>query len=322
MVDSFETYGRLTEALHIAGYSFERACGNLEWMLAEDRWRLDGRFTDVNAFLDSIRLDKFRQAAEQRKRIAESIKALQPAASNRQIARTLGVDDRTIRRDTAANAAPAAENTNEYNWPNEGPAANAARPLSGAQAAKLVERLDALPDAKRAEQAAIVNRTSFTGNDEWFTPADWLERVRAVLGEIDLDPASHELAQRRVRARCCFAAEDDGLTQDWHGRVFLNPPYAQPLIEQFIDKLLGEIDAGRVSEAVLLTHNYTDTAWFQKAGRQARAIFFTRGRIKFETPCGEVAAPTQGQAVFYFGPDAERFSAAFRELGLVMGPIR
>ena len=72
--NGLEAYGRLTEGLHVAGYSFERACANLEWLLEGDRWQLGGRFTDINAFMESLRLGRFRQVAEQRKRIVTRIK--------------------------------------------------------------------------------------------------------------------------------------------------------------------------------------------------------------------------------------------------------
>ncbi len=68
-----------------------------------------------------------------------------------------------------------------------------------------------------------------------------LEDVRAVLGQIDLDPASCEFAQKRVKAKRYFTKQDDGLQQRWFGNVFLNPPYQMPAIEQFTDKLLEEL---------------------------------------------------------------------------------
>lgn len=136
-----ERYGALKEGVHLAGYSFERACAHLEWLLEDNRWGgVGGGFDDVNKFLDSIRFDKFRQTIDQRKRIAGKIKKLQPKASMRQIARTLGVGDRTIRRDAAANAAPQAGESNNINAPNTAAAANAAPPLSGTAAARMVAR--------------------------------------------------------------------------------------------------------------------------------------------------------------------------------------
>jgi hypothetical protein len=78
-----QAYGRLVEGVHIAGYSLERAWQRLAWLLQEDRWRsVGGGYNDINAFLDSIRLDNFRMLAEQRKDIARQIKELQPEASN------------------------------------------------------------------------------------------------------------------------------------------------------------------------------------------------------------------------------------------------
>lgn len=171
---------------------------------------------------------------------------------------------------------------------------------------------------RAAVTQAIVNRTSFTGNNQWFTPKEFLERARDVLGEFDLDPASHVKAQERVRAKLFFTEEDNGLEREWSGRVWLNPPYAQPEISYFIDKMTSEVASGRVSEAIMLTHNYTDTAWFQKAAKAATCICFTRGRIRFISPSGDVAAPTQGQAFFYFGLRQERFAECFADAGFIV----
>jgi phage N-6-adenine-methyltransferase len=138
-------------------------------------------------------------------------------------------------------------------------------------------------------------RTQFTGENEWYTPAEYVEAARACLGAIDLDPASSAVAQKTVRAARFFSRDNDGLRQEWHGRIWLNPPYAQPDIARFVDKLLVEVDVGRATEAILLTHNYTDTGWFHAAAGQCAAICFTRGRIRFVGASGEIAAPTQGQ---------------------------
>ena len=94
--DDFKAFGELQEGMFIAGFTFERACRRLETFLEGDAWKLGGRFEDVNNFLDEIRLDKLKASAEARKRIANRIKELQPEASNRRIAKTFGVDEKTI----------------------------------------------------------------------------------------------------------------------------------------------------------------------------------------------------------------------------------
>src|SRR5262249_39241039 len=114
--------------------------------------------------------------------------------------------------------------------------------------------------------------TTGTGENEWFTPAEYVELARQVLGGIDLDPASHVEAQQTVRAKRYFTKADDGLSRKWPGRVWLNPPYARTLIPQFIKKLLAEVKAGRTVAALVLTHNYTSSEWFQDLAAHADAI--------------------------------------------------
>lgn len=164
-------------------------------------------------------------------------------------------------------------------------------------------------------------RATNTGDNEWYTPAEYVEAARDVLGDIDLDPASNDSAQELVRAGRYFTKTDNGLEQEWRGRVWLNPPYAQPLIMDFVSKMVTERKAGRVTGAIMLTNNSADTAWFHEAVKTADAICLTRGRIRFYKTGGETSAPTQGQTFFYFGNDVERFTARFRDIGHVLASI-
>jgi phage N-6-adenine-methyltransferase len=190
-----------------------------------------------------------------------------------------------------------------------------------------VKRLHVLEQAKESARRSCeldktVRGTEGTGENEWFTPAEYVELARNVLGSIDLDPASSDRAQHVVQAAKYFTKADDGLSHEWRGRVWLNPPYAQPLIADFTGKMVAERRAGRVTAAIMLTHNYTDTAWFQHAAAACDALCFTRGRVKFYEPDGEIAAPTQGQAFLYFGDEVERFASVFAKTGFVALPWR
>lgn len=164
-----------------------------------------------------------------------------------------------------------------------------------------------------------VRGASGTGENEWYTPAEFIDRARLVLGGFDLDPASSEVANQTVKAARIFSIQDSGLNHEWFGRVWMNPPYAQPHIADFVEKLASEYEAGRVTEAIALTHNYTDTQWFHRAANACSAICFTRGRIGFLSPIGERAAPTQGQAFFYFGSRIKEFACVFSDVGFVVG---
>jgi phage N-6-adenine-methyltransferase len=157
------------------------------------------------------------------------------------------------------------------------------------------------------------------GPVEWYTPELFLTCARQVLGEFDLDPASCPAAQRNVRARVYFTTEDDGLTQEWYGRVWCNPPYCDA--DKFADKLLAELGAGRVTSAILLVNAYIDTRWFQRAAAVCAAICFPLGRVYFERPGDDHARqPRFGSALLYFGLQMERFRAAFADKGLIVIP--
>ena len=96
-------YGRLQEALHISGYSGERALSELDWLLDEGRWKIVGPgFEDINDFLAVINLSDYKLHPESRKSIVKKITSLQ--ASQRATARMLGVDHKTISRDLGENS--------------------------------------------------------------------------------------------------------------------------------------------------------------------------------------------------------------------------
>jgi len=160
-----------------------------------------------------------------------------------------------------------------------------------------------------------------SGNFEWYTPAAIVDAARDVLGTIDLDPASCARANEIVQARQYYTSDDDGLAKTWHGRVWMNPPYAHPLIEQFVDKLIESLEAGTVPAAIAITNNTTDVGWFHALGRMASAICLCTGRVHFwqtNPDVREINGPLQGQAIFYCGENLDSFCARFDELGVVL----
>ena len=158
-----------------------------------------------------------------------------------------------------------------------------------------------------------------SGENEWYTPSEYIKAARKVMGGIDLDPASSVIANKTVQAIRYFAASDNGLSQEWFGNVWLNPPYSQPLIQQFAEKLVAEWESGRVDQACVLVNNATDTAWLQTMLSVCTALCLVRGRIKFLDPSGRaVGAPLQGQVILYFGTKLDRFADVFKAFGVVV----
>tara|TARA_Y100000310_G_scaffold98201_2_gene95966 strand:- start:2788 stop:3690 length:903 start_codon:yes stop_codon:yes gene_type:complete len=156
-----------------------------------------------------------------------------------------------------------------------------------------------------------------TGENEWYTPIEYIEAARQTMGAIDLDPASTALANNSIRATKFFTRAQDGLTREWQGRIWMNPPYAQPAIVSFAEKFAISVEAGSTAQAIALVNNATETEWFSRLVSVCRAICFPKGRLRFWGPGKDSGAPLQGQAVLYAGPDAKRFCASFSHFGFL-----
>lgn len=161
----------------------------------------------------------------------------------------------------------------------------------------------------------------WTGEEAWYTPARYIEAVKKVMGGVDLDPASHDFAQEIVGAAEYFTKKENGLERQWHGRVFLNPPYQMPEIRKFVEKICLEYSDGNISEGILLTNNNTDTSWWHLAAKVACTLCCTEGRISFYNEDGESSSPTNGQTFFYFGSNEKKFAEIFCDVGIILTVI-
>lgn len=147
---------------------------------------------------------------------------------------------------------------------------------------------------------------------EHYTPQQYIEAARAVLGGIDLDPASREEANATVKAKRFFTAAQNGLELEWSGRVWLNPPYGGAAAE-FVAKLWREYGDGNVSAAVVLVNAHcTDTAWFQPLWNGV--LCFTDHRINFYGDDSR-SGSTHGSVFTYFGQRKNDFVREFGQFG-------
>jgi len=70
-------------------------------------------------------------------------------------------------------------------------------------------------------------------SDDYYTPAWIFDRLGLTF---DLDVAAPPGGAHWVPAARYFTVEDDGLSQPWEGRVWMNPPYSRvtPWVDRFV----------------------------------------------------------------------------------------
>jgi len=174
-----------------------------------------------------------------------------------------------------------------------------------------------LTDAYRLLAGGKAHVSHNSGNNEWYTPKDFAEAARQAMGGIDCDPASSPIANKIIKAKVFFTKDDNGLKQKWQGRVFLNPPYAQPHVRDFAVAVADKFKTKEFEQACVLINNATETDWFARIAAVSSAICFPASRVKFLDPDGNPGAPLQGQAVLYLGKRRQQFAKAFADFGFL-----
>lgn len=131
-------------------------------------------------------------------------------------------------------------------------------------------------------------------NDEWYTPKEIIES----LGVFDLDPAtSLEAYELNKSAKKIYTMKEDGLSKKWEGRVWLNPPYSNPLIQKFLIKMAEH------NNGIALVFAKIEAKWFHDVVlRYATAIKFLYNRISFYKPDGTRGMqPRNGSMLVAYG---------------------
>ena len=168
------------------------------------------------------------------------------------------------------------------------------------------------------QTAQIYNMELFSSSKspEWYTPATMVEKVIELLGEIDLDPCSNPHPYQ-IPAKVHYTQEDDGLSKERHGRVYMNPPYGRE-ISKWTTKLESEYQSGNVTEAIALTPARVDTKWFR--GINKHPLCFIHGRLKFEIGGSTTNPAPFSSMATYFGTHPDRFKQVFQGIGSMYAP--
>tara|TARA_R110002073_G_scaffold120601_2_gene262682 strand:+ start:18408 stop:19145 length:738 start_codon:yes stop_codon:yes gene_type:complete len=141
--------------------------------------------------------------------------------------------------------------------------------------------------------------------EDWLTPPHIIEALGGA-ESFDLDPCA-SMAMPWPTAKRMLTVEDNGLTQEWVGRIWMNPPYSSGVIGVW----LARIAAHGTGTALIFARTETN-AFFDHVWDQASAVLFLRGRLNFHLPDGRRAGKNAGapSVLCAYGPgDADMLSA-------------
>ena len=136
-----------------------------------------------------------------------------------------------------------------------------------------------------------INQGLMTSNtDLWSTPRDFFDDYNAVY-HFDVDVCA--TAENALCAKF-YSPEDDGLSKEWYGTCWMNPPYGRE-IGKWMQKAYESSLHG--ATVVCLVPARTDTAWWHDYAMKGN-IEFIRGRLKFGGSKNSAPFPS---AVVVFG---------------------
>lgn len=121
-------------------------------------------------------------------------------------------------------------------------------------------------------------------NDEWITPR-W---ITSALGHFDLDPCSPVDPPWQI-AKASYSVIDDGLSSDWHGRVWLNPPFNRYERSKWMEKMALHGNGIMLIPAACETKPFRDFVW-----GKCDSILFLRKRPHFYFIDGSEAKANSG----------------------------
>lgn len=117
-------------------------------------------------------------------------------------------------------------------------------------------------------------------SDTWLTPRFILDQ----LGNFDLDPCACDAIPDWCAPRY-FRKDDDGLAQEWAGRVFMNPPFSD--VSPWLRK-----HAAHANGITLVPASVESRTWREIVWRDAYGVLLLHGRTRFCNPDG---SSTQGR---------------------------
>lgn len=137
----------------------------------------------------------------------------------------------------------------------------------------------------------MINTGLFTSStDLWATPQYFFDKVAS-----EFSP-SLDVCALPENAKCprFFTPDVDGLSQEWEGTCWMNPPYGRE-IGKWVQK--AHLEALKGARVVCLLPARTDTRWFHDHILGVAEVRFIKGRLRFGD--GKNPAPFPSMLVIF-----------------------
>lgn len=130
-----------------------------------------------------------------------------------------------------------------------------------------------------------------TTSDDYYTPPWVFESLGLTF---DTDPASPVGGIPWIPVKRYYTLIDDGLSQEWVGRVWLNPPFSKssPWVRRFIDHGNG-----------IILVPLSKSKWFNDLFDKADSMAVLPPTMKFQTKAGLLAPIFMPVALFAIGAE-------------------
>ena len=139
------------------------------------------------------------------------------------------------------------------------------------------------------------------GKDECYTPK-WLFDTLGL--EFDLDVASSNHPLVNVPTKHKYTIDDDGLSQPWFGRIWMNPPFSK--VTPWIDKWLEH------GNGLCLVPLSSNGRWVNKLWDSDAGCCYLPPNMAFQGASGHIVKMRWRTAVWALGDDN---IVALRKLG-------
>ena len=147
-----------------------------------------------------------------------------------------------------------------------------------------------------------------SATDMWATPQGLFEELNKEFG-FTLDVCA---VKENAKCEAYYTPKDDGLSKEWTGVCWCNPPYGKTVGEWVRKAHESSKDGAKI---VMLLPARTDTKWFHQYIYKKAEVRFIKGRLKFGN--SKNSAPFPSMIVVFGGCQVMDGAEAIRNLEIM-----